>query len=134
MNIWNLIYISTVKNLFRILGITLLTALYCSTISLDNGISQNFGFINKSDSGKEKKDTTVSINLLYDIYQSESLAEPFYNTPPLTFKNQFNPFFSIERVREQFFANAFTQYISTTRNFLIKNLKANIIFPFHYFW
>ncbi|MFA5298416.1 MAG: hypothetical protein WC389_09455 [Lutibacter sp.] len=122
------------KNLFKIIGIALLTALYCSTISLDGSVSQNFDFINKSDLGKEKKDTTASIKLLCNIYQAESLAEPFINTPPLAFKNQFNQFFSIERVREQFFANAFTQYMTTARNFLISNLKTKIIFPFHYFW
>ena len=122
------------KNLFKILGITLLIALYCSTISYDNSIFQNFDFINKIDSGKENKDTTASIKLLCDIYQSESLAEPYINTPPLAFKNHFNQFFSIERVREQFFANAFTQYMTTARNFLIYNLKTKIIYPFHYYW
>lgn len=122
------------KNLFKISGIALLIALYCATISFAGNNSQNSDFINKSDSEKEKTNSTVSVKLFSNTSQSESLANPYSNTPPFTIKNSFNEFLAIVKIREQFFANEFTQYISISKNFRIKYRKANIIFPFHYFW
>lgn len=122
------------KNLFKISGIVLLIALYCATISFAGNFSQNSDFVNKSGLGKGKKDSKVSVELLSDFSESESLANPYSNTPPFTFKNSFNEFLAIVKIREQFFASEFTQYISISKNFRIKYRKANIIFPFHYFW
>jgi hypothetical protein len=123
-----------VKNLFKISGILLLIALYCATISFAGNISQNSDFINKSGLEKGKKDSTVSVELFSNSSEAESSANPYSNTPPPTFKNSFNEFLAIVKIREQFFANEFTQYISISKNFRIKYRKANIIFPFHYFW
>ena len=122
------------KNLFKISGILLLIALYCATISFAGNISQNSDFINKSGLEKGKKDSTVSVELFSNSSEAESSANPYSNTPPPTFKNSFNEFLAIVKIREQFFANEFTQYISISKNFRIKYRKANIIFPFHYFW
>lgn len=112
----------------------LLIALYCATISFAGNISQNSDFINKSGLEKGKKDPTVSVELFSYSSQAENSVNPFNNTPPPTFKNSFNEFLAIVKIREQFFANKFTQYISISKNFRIKYRKANIIFPFHYFW
>lgn len=127
-------YISTVKKMFRILGITLLTVLYCFTISMAGDITQHSGLSNKSTIEKEKNDVTVSIKFFSNTSQAESLSEPTVNNAPSTLKNSFNEFSAIARIKENFIANTFSQYISISRNFLIKYLKANIIFPFHYFW
>jgi len=123
-----------VKKLFRILGIILLTALYFAAISFDGHISQNTDFTNKSVPEKGKIDSTVSVKQFINSSQAESLANPYSYTPPITFKNSFNEFLAIVKTTEQFFANEFVQYISISKNFRIKYRKANIIFPFHYFW
>jgi len=123
-----------VKKLFRILGIILLTALYFAAISFDGHISQNKDFTNKSALEKGKADSTVSVKQFINSSQAESLANPYSYTPPITFKNSFNEFLAIVKTTEQFFANEFVQYISISKNFRIKYRKANIIFPFHYFW
>ena len=122
------------KKLFRILGIILLTALYFAAISFDGHISQNKDFTNKSAPEKGKTDSTVSVKQFINSSQAESLANPYSYTPPITFKNSFNEFLAIVKTTEQFFANEFVQYISISKNFRIKYRKANIIFPFHYFW
>lgn len=127
-------YISTVKKLLSILGITLLTVLYCAAISMAGDTFQNSGFSNKSTYEKGKNDLTVSIKLFSNTSQAESLANPFSNLLPTTFKDSKNEFFAILKIRELFFANEFSQYIFSVRNFLIKYGKVNIIFPFHYFW
>lgn len=127
-------YISAVKNLFRILGITALTVLYFATISLIGGISHNLGFLVKSSSEKAKSELSVSINQFSNSAQSESLVNPLSNTLPATFKDSNNEFSAIVKIRELFFANEFSQYIFYVRNFLIKYGKSNIIFPFHNFW
>ncbi|MDO9276773.1 MAG: hypothetical protein Q7T92_14670 [Lutibacter sp.] len=122
------------KNIIRILGISLLIALYCSAIGMAGGISQNSSFSNKSASEKGKNDNTVSINLLSNTFQAESLANPYSYSLPITHKDSNNEFSAIEKFRELFFDNEFAQYIFIARNFLIKYRKANIIFPSHYFW
>lgn len=127
-------YISTVKKVFRILGITLLILLYCTAISLTGDTYQNSGFSNKSINEKGSQDLTVSIKLFSNTSQAESLANPFSNSLPTTFKESKNEFSAILKIRELFFANEFSQYIFSARNFLIKYGKVNLIFPFHYFW
>ncbi|KUO68895.1 MAG: hypothetical protein APF83_02095 [Lutibacter sp. BRH_c52] len=122
------------KKLFRILGITLLTVLYCFAISLVGDTFQNSGFTNKSTNEKGSNDVTVSIKFFSNTSQAESLANPFSNSLPTTFKESKNEFSAILKFRELFFANEFSQYIFSARNFLIKYGKVNIIFPFHYFW
>lgn len=122
------------KNLFAVLGIVLLSALYCSTIRPYKSFSQNTDFINKSDSVKGKNYSTVSIELFTDSLLVENYANPSNNFPPSTLKNSFAEFLAIVKITEQFFANVFVQYISISKNFRIKYRKANIIFPFHYFW
>jgi len=123
-----------VKKLFRILGITLLTVLYCFAISLVGDTFQNSGFTNKSTNEKGSNDVTVSIKFFSNTSQAESLANPFSNSLPTTFKESKNEFSAILKFRELFFANEFSQYIFSARNFLIKYGKVDIIFPFHYFW
>ncbi len=120
--------------MFRILGITLLSLLYCFTIGVAYDISQNPGFSNKSAKEKVNNDITVSIKLFSNSSQAESLINTFSNSLPTTFKVSKNEFFAILKIRELFFANEFSQYIFSVRNFLIKYGKVNIIFPFHYFW
>ncbi|MDD3722622.1 MAG: hypothetical protein PHW92_09055 [Lutibacter sp.] len=127
-------YISSVKNLFRIIGITVLTALFCTTISLAGSIFQNSSCSVKSTVEKAKDDLSVSIKLLNNTSQAESLGGTYSIAPPINYKDSNNEFSSIAKIRELFFANEFAQYIIIARNFLIKYRKANIIFPFHYFW
>lgn len=129
----NTCYISGVKNLIKISGIALLSLVYCFSISLASDISQNPGFSVKTTSEKVNKDLSVSIKQFSNTAEAESLVNPFSNSLP-TLKDTNNGFSAIVKIRELFFANEFSQYIFTARNFLIKYGKANIIFPFHYFW
>jgi len=76
----------------------------------------------------------VSIELFTDSLLAESPVNISNNAPSTTLKNSFNEFFAIVKITEQFFTNEFVQYISISKNFRIKYRKANMIFPFHYFW
>lgn len=76
----------------------------------------------------------VSVELFTDSLLVENYANPSNNFPPSTLKNSFSEFLTIVKITEQFFANEFVQYISISKNFRINYRKANIIFPFHYFW
>ncbi|MFO7674059.1 MAG: hypothetical protein R6V74_10170 [Lutibacter sp.] len=127
-------YISAVKKLDIILGITLLIVLYFAAISIVGDISRSSGFTNKSINEKEKNDVTVSINSFSNTSQAERLANSFSSSLPISFKESKNEFSAILKFRELFFANEFSQYIFSAVNFLIKYGKVDIIFPFHYFW
>ena len=43
-------------------------------------------------------------------------------------------FSSFLKLTEGIYSSSFSQYIAASYNFLIKYRKADIIFPFHYFW
>lgn len=51
-----------------------------------------------------------------------------------TVKTGFNSLWAVVRVFAQHSASAFAQYACMERTFLIRCRKADIIFPFHYFW
>jgi hypothetical protein len=127
-------YISGVKNLLRIIGFTVFAVLYCAAIGLPCDISQNSGLSVKSTDEKANNDLSVSIKLLRNTSQAESLAGDYSIAPPINFKDSNNGFSSNSKIRELFIANEFAQYIFIARNFLVKHRKSNIIFPFHYFW
>lgn len=111
--------------------------LYCFTISIvnNNFISLNSAFNRKIDiETKGNGFPFVSINVSCHDSQSESLTNSFNNIPHTTINKTFNTFVAIIKCREQLIANYLTQYTSFSINFIIRYRKANIIFPFHYFW
>lgn len=97
-------------------------------------MAQHSGFSKKITAENKKNDVTVSIKLFSNNSQAEISANTFSNSLPITFKDSKNGFSSVLKIRELFFANEFSQYIFSGRNFHLKYGKVNIIFPFHYFW
>lgn len=48
--------------------------------------------------------------------------------------NQNTNYFSFSKITEGIYSSSFSQYTAAYYNFFIKYRKADIIFPFHYFW
>ncbi len=122
------------KSSIRILSVFFLTAIYFFAISVVTKSLGHSDFHNEQQSSQEKYFSDFSTKLFCHNSQSESLVNSFNNLPLPSFKNPFNGLWAITKATEQLFGTAFSQYTNISRNFLIQHRKAEIIFPFHYFW
>jgi hypothetical protein len=122
-----------VNDSVRILGVTILTVIYCFAVSVTNlPISSDYG--NHQNTEQERYLVTISNSLFCDTSQSESSVNSFNNFSLPNFKNPFSEQWATTKAREKSFETEFTQYLNFSLNFLIQHRKSNIIFPFHYFW
>jgi len=123
-----------VKSKIRILGVVLLTVIYCFAIgvTVTTPISSNSQIY--STTSQEEYGIDFSTKLFYHISQSEISVENYSNQPTLNFKNPFNTLWVHAETTEQLFESVIAQYISIAKNLLINYRKSDLIFPFHYFW
>ncbi len=118
------------KKVLKILGVTFFVVVYCFAVS-SSLLNSSSSFIKTSDAGNTI--SIISANLTSPSSQSEGSVE--ISCPPIpNFKNPFNEFSAITQTTEHIIANEFNQYRFSSRNFLIRFQKVDIIFPFHYFW
>ena len=122
------------KKFIASFGIILIALTYGFIVIIPHSNAINSTFTDKPDIVKETYCPTVLTNLFYNTSESESIVSSFNNTQLNTFEDTFKKSLVIAKITEQFFLNEFTQYISNSRNFLIKFRKNDIIFPSHYFW
>jgi hypothetical protein len=110
-----------------------LIAVYCLTISAVNHVSLSPAALSDSSNQKEYF-STVKAALHYHASPSENTVKARVNaTIP-----GFNPIFigtclSV-RASELLFESEFSQFKLLSRGLLIRFRKADLIFPFHYFW
>jgi len=123
-----------VKNSVRILSVFFLTAVYCFAIVAVLKSKMHSDFKSNPTSSHEKYISDLSTKLFCHTAQTESSANSFTNLPSSNFKNLISGFWSALKIVEQPFASTFSQYTSFSINLLINRRKADVIFPFHYFW
>jgi hypothetical protein len=66
--------------------------------------------------------------------KTENITLSFGNFPLQNLKNTTNSFGEIINESLQLFKSQFLQYINFRKTFLVKFRKADLIFPFQYFW
>ena len=122
------------KFIVQFSGIFLLTIFYSfSTIGI-NTSTQQLDFENASEHAKPSQQVTISSTFLFTSTESESAVFEFENTSPNSIEDPFKNSSSVAKITEQLILNEYTQYRLTSRNFLIKFRKNDLIFPSHYFW
>lgn len=119
------------KNSIRILGATVLLAIYCFAISVVTTSLSRSQF-QKID--QDKYFSNVTSNLYFHTSPSESSVNNFTNFASPVFKNVYTGLWAIVKAIEHVSEAEFSQYTITSGNFLINYRKSDIIFPFHYFW
>jgi hypothetical protein len=122
------------KNSIRIIGVIILTAIYCFVVSTVTNTPISSDYENHQTTEKEQYRAIISNNLFCHTLEVESLSNSFEYFPVPNPKNLFNKHWSTTKFIEQLFESEFTQYYNFSINFLIKYRKSDIIFPFHYFW
>ncbi len=122
------------KNSVRIIGVTILTAIYCFAVTAVANPPIISDYENQQTTEQEQYLTVISNSLFCHTSQSENSVNSFNNFPLPNFKNLFDKHCSITKSIEQLFESEFAQYDNFSINFLIQYRKSDIIFPFHYFW
>lgn len=85
------------------------------------------------DSGKKVCSASVTTHPFCRHPSSEHSLKSFNNTHS-SFKNPFSGFGAVLKLAGQLFESRYAQYVAGSKNFLIRFRKADIVFPFHYFW
>ena len=127
-------YLCIVKYSMRILVSVLMMSLFCFAKSGLLGACGHSGGITEEQSDQETSFSKISIKFLCHTSQSEysSTGTNKLLEPPLK-KNFQGTIADYKRFNKRF-TSYFNQYTSIFRNFLILHRKADVIFPFHYFW
>ena len=112
----------------------LLIAVYSFGISLGSGSYVAATYLPAGDVQSEVYWSDVSTKLSFHFSESEKLVSEIRTGSPLTFKTSFTQFLAFVQTSGQLLKSGYTQYRRTSENLLIRYRKADIIFPFHYFW
>ena len=118
------------RNFAKFSGMLILTVFYCLAISLVSNSSVIFD----NNSQKQSYFSSVSIDLFCNGPQTESSLRNLNNFPSPSFKNPFDRYTAAIKTADQLFKTEFGQYIKILRKTPVKSRKADLIFPFHYFW
>jgi len=123
-----------VKKPTIVLGVNILTILYCFTICIIYNlfILNNTQYNSISDNAKQF--SSISQNLFCHTPQSENTFNNYNNSPTASYKNSLTDIWATLKATEKLFETEFSEYNKSFRTFLINYRKSDIIFPFNYFW
>ena len=129
---WNM-----VKNIIRNIGAILLIALYWVGGFL--ATSGSFAATDNQyppDANSERQTcfSTFTSDFYYSAARTERLTKDTNHAPVIDLKNWSTTPFGIIQADRILFKSKFSQYTRQRISFFIRCRKADIIFPFHYFW
>lgn len=124
------------KNIFKIFGVSFLISIYCFAVVVIQFNGLKSSLISHSEGKTEKQLYSISsTSNVSHTSQSESTFQVNKNLNNATSYNLlYQGFFTGLRIVNLNYISKFTQYIFFGHSFLIKHRKADLIFPFHYFW
>lgn len=108
--------------------------LYCFAMMIACNHAFNSSLNNFPGKDQHSYLSAVFPNLVGQATQQESFVNPVKSQPVSPLKETVSEITAIVKYTGQQFVNSFTQYSSFSGNFFIRYRKADIIFPFHYFW
>ena len=127
-------YLCSVKNKLKIFSAFVLAAIYCFAISV---VIQPVVLPPTSDSRSSSQVEVVSAQseqLQAHTPQSQISVNQFSNLSAPNFKNPFIDFWAVLIVAQQQVETEFIQCTVVLTNSLFKYRKADLLYPFHYFW
>ena len=127
-------YLCIVKSSVRILGVTVLAALYCFAVHIVTYSQLSSGHGNHQTTEQEQYLATVSSSLFHHTSEAERSVSNLTNFPVPNFKNLIDKLWLITQSTGRLLEAKFAQYCHFSVNFLIHFRKSDLIFPFHYFW
>ncbi|MDC7217573.1 MAG: hypothetical protein PQJ28_00975 [Spirochaetales bacterium] len=126
-----------VKDKIRNISAILLFAFYCMGVIIAS-YSSFSTLENQYSSDVNTKNQTcfsnITTNFYYAATRTERLTQDSHHGPVVDLKDWGNTPFGIIHADEILFKSKFSQYTRRAISFLIRYRKADILFPFHYFW
>ncbi|AWV97283.1 hypothetical protein [Arcticibacterium luteifluviistationis] len=119
------------KRIGKSLGVLLFVTIYCFAIGRVS--TSNVSYASQN-SEKGTHITSVSTDLFSGFVSSQRNISSSPNVHNSNFKDNFSGPGILEKKHTAVFISKYTQYVSSAKNLLIHHRKADIIFPFHYFW
>jgi hypothetical protein len=111
-----------------------LTLCYGFAISSANNL-HNYANLSESHLTPQEKVIYETSNILFShTTQAEISINNSNNLPSTNNNSHTSDYWIICCANEKLFESEFSQYTFFARNILFKYRKADIIFPFHYFW
>ena len=117
----------------NVLGFVL-TAIYCFAMGMVVNSYSTTDFHKVSNKKSETNIAAVSTALFYHTPESESGVATADSHAPSNLKNPYTGIWALVNTTNALFVSKYAQYIKSSANFLIHYRKADLIFPFHYFW
>lgn len=124
-------YLYPVKRVYKFLGVLLLASIYVF------GIGVSSRAVIAPDAGHSGQDTYFSAaktTLFCDVPQPETSFDKVNDYPAPSPNVFFTGYVNVQRPHEMLLGATGRQYLRFSVNFLVRHRKADLIFPFHYFW
>lgn len=125
------------KKRFFIIVTLILSMQYCFAIGANKKVAEikPTSFQTQINKLQKNADFTVeSSTIIAIVTENENSFEETSQFQFSTFKNNPDTFSTYLKLIETVYSSTYNQYTSAFYNFPIKFKKANLIFPFHYFW
>lgn len=119
------------KKIGTYFGVLAFVTAYCYAISCVSAYNLSPAS-NKTE--KDKHVVAVSTDLFSGFVSPQRSFSSSENLPNPNFKTSFGGFWILEKTYKAVFLSKYTQYVSFAKNAVFRFRKADIIFPFHYFW
>ena len=119
---------------FRLVASIILVAVYSFGISLGVGSAAVKAYSQTGNSTTETYWSAVSNNLSFYYSESEKLTADARTNFPASNKTSFTTLLAFIQTTGQVLEAGFAHYQRISETFLIRYRKADILFPFHYFW
>jgi len=126
-------YFCTVKSTFQIFGVAIWVAFCCFANRATSTVTPLPAFPGNSE--KEVSFSVIAKSPLHHAFPTGGPEKNFGNGGASIVKTTaYKSFWAVIWAAEQRYVSAFSQYVAVSRTFLIRFRKADVIFPFHYFW
>ncbi|RIV49536.1 hypothetical protein D2V93_12040 [Flagellimonas taeanensis] len=124
-------YLCFVKKGYKLLGMLLLASIYFFGIGVSSRV------VSTPDVGHSGKGAYFSVaktTLFCEVPQPETSFDKVNDCPASSPNVFFAGNVGVQRPHEILFGATGRQYLRFSVNFLVRHRKADLIFPFHYFW
>lgn len=123
-----------VKQQVRLWSVVLLTAIYCMAVGIS---TRTIAHANVPMSATSEQAAFVANDLpalLSHAPKAEQTTNTFSSFPTPSFEKSIDHYWAFGHVAERIFHAVFVQYSRFYVTLLIQHRKADLLFPFHYFW
>lgn len=119
------------KSRYKILGVLLLASIYGFGVG---AVGRSMAPSEVVDSSQGNYFSVAKTSLFCHVPQPESSFEKVQDYPAPSPNTFFTDNVGVQRLHDLLLRATVRHYLNFSINFLVRHRKADLIFPFHYFW